>query len=382
MQMCTYEEKYVYSFDILGINNIINFDIEKGFRSASKKGLLKCSDCGNPVIFRFNDLEKRIPHFAHLNKGNTESCGYGKETEEHIEGKRILLNRMRELYPNIYNQMRYKVKSINRYADLFFQLDDQQLIIEFQRTDLDFQLFEEKSKNYDSINMNNLWLLSGNKEVLKDITREHRLSFFERIHLNIANKPILFLDVENRTITMMAKIVYEDKETKEITMDRIFYKTYPVDNLIIKLDGTIESNFEESYKIERLKFIKEHQEKLELEKKLRMEKSYELERLNLEKKTSINNKIDSTRNIEGYKKKYKSEIKPELRGIHYKVYKIHVDNLLNNYTEDLFEMISLVCNNNITINQIVKELLDAKINEGNMEAKDILNKITEFIKVL
>lgn len=114
MQTCIYEGRPVYSFDILGINNIIELDIEKTFRSASKQGLLKCSDCGNPVIFRFNDLEKRIPHFAHLNKGNTESCGCGKETEEHIEGKRILLNRMRELYPNIYHQMRYKVKSINR----------------------------------------------------------------------------------------------------------------------------------------------------------------------------------------------------------------------------------------------------------------------------
>lgn len=67
-------------------------------------------------------------------------------------------------------------------------------------------------------------------------------------------------------------------------------------------------------------------------------------------------------------------------GIHYKVYKGHVDNLLNNYTEDLFRMISLACNNNITVHQIVKELLDEKIDKGNMDAKAMLNKITEFIK--
>lgn len=290
--MCLYEGKPIYSFDIIGENNILKIDIEKTFRLASKQGLLKSPDCNNPVIFRFKYLEKRIPHFSHLNRGDTESCSYGRETEEHIEGKKILLNRMRELYPNIYHQMRYKVKSINRYADLFFELDDQQLIIEFQRTDLDFKMFEQKIKDYNSININNIWLLSGNKEELKNITREYNLTFFQRVNLDSTNKPILFLDIENWTITMMAKIVYEDKETNEITMDRMFYKTYPVDNLIIKLDGTIESDFEESYKYERLKFIKEYQEKLELEKKLSNDKN-----------------IISSRNIKGYKKRDKREIK-------------------------------------------------------------------------
>lgn len=361
MQMCLYEGKPIYSFDILGKNDTIKIEAEKIFRSASKQGLLKCSDCGNQVIFRFNDLEKRRPHFSHLNKGDTEGCSYGKETEEHIEGKKILLNRMKELYPYIYHQMRYKVKPINRYADLFFQLEDQQLIIEFQRTDIDFKIFEEKIQNYNSININNIWLLSGNKEKLENITREYSLSFFKRVNLNSTSKPVLFLDVENRTITMMAKIIY--KEANEITMDRMFYKTYPVDNLIIKLDGTIESDFEESYKAERLNFIKKYQEKLDLEKKLHISKN-----------------IDSTRNIEGYKKKDKREIKPELKDIHYKIYRGLVDNLLKNYTEDQFKVISLACNNNTTVHQIVKELLDVKIDKGNIEAKAILDKITEFIK--
>ena len=293
-----------------------------------------------------------------MNRGDTESCSYGKETEEHIEGKRILLNRMRELYPNIYHQMRYKVKSINRYADLFFQLDDQQLIIEFQRTDMDFRIFEEKLKDYNSININNIWLLSGSKEDLKNITREYSLTFFQRVNLNSTSKPILFLDVDNRTITMMAKIVYEDKKTSEIIMDRIFYKTYPVDNLIIKLDGTIESDFEESYKAERLNFIKEYQEKLDLEEKICSEKS-----------------------IEKYKKKdNKGKIKPQSINIYYKVYQGLLDNLLNNYTEDQFQIILHACYNNITVYQIVKEILDEKINGGNMEAEAILNRITEFIK--
>ena len=42
-------------------------------------------------------------------------------------------------------------------------------------------------------------------------------------------------------------------------------------------------------------------------------------------------------------------------------------------------MISLACNNNVTVHQIVNEILDEEINKGNMEAKAVLNRITEFI---
>lgn len=229
---------------------------------------------------------------------------------------------------------------------------------------MDFRIFEEKLKDYNSININNIWLLNGSKSDFEKITREYSLSFFQRINLNKSDNPILFLDVENNTISMMAKMVYEDKETKEITLDKIFYRTYSVDDIIIKLDGTIESDFEESYKAERLNFIKEYQEKLDLEEKICSEKS-----------------IVSTRNTEKYiKKDNKGKINPQLIAINYKVYKTHIDNLLDNYTEELFQMISHVCYNNITVHQIVKDILEEKINGDNIEAKDILNRITEFIK--
>lgn len=256
MQMCFYEGKAVYAFEILGKNNIIDFDIEKKIRSASNKSLLKCSECGNRVIFRFKNLDKKRPHFAHFYTDNTQNCSYGKETEEHIEGKKIILERMRALYPGIYHQIRYKIKSINRYADLYFRLDNQELVIEFQRTDLDLDSFEDKIKSYDSININNLWILSGNEEHFKNIGREYNLTFFQRMNINESNKPILFLNVESRKITMLSKITVQGETRKQILMDKLISKTYSVDDLVIKMDGTIDSDFEEFYEAERLAFYK------------------------------------------------------------------------------------------------------------------------------
>ncbi len=33
-------------------------------------------------------------------------------------------------------------------------------------------------------------------------------------------------------------------------MDKMFYKTYPIDEVIIRLDGTIESDFSDSFEVE------------------------------------------------------------------------------------------------------------------------------------
>lgn len=402
MQSCLLEGKQIYAFDILGKNDTVHFEREKEYRLASKKNMLKCCGCGDTVIFKFRNLKKRIPHFAHLNQSNTQSCSYGKETEEHIEGKRIILNRMRELYPEIHHQMRYKVKSINRFADLFFQLNDQQLIIEFQRTDLDFDIFEEKIKDYHLSSINSLWLLSGNKEDFENITREHNLTFFQRANLNAENRPILFLNVDNRTITMMVKFEYRIKETKEIYMDRLFYKTYSVDDIVIKLSGTIESDFEESCRTKKTKFFRECQERIEIEEKNQINKTLSSdfedynraeqinlfgergEKIELVKKSPIDKGIDYTQNTENnlngkYLKRNKNKINPESVDIYYKIYKNHVYKLLNNYTEDLYNIISGACYNNSTVYQMVKELLKEEIDRGNIKAKTILNSIDEFI---
>ena len=350
------------------------------------------------VIFKFKNLEKRKPHFAHFDQSKTRSCSYGKETEEHIEGKRIILNRMRELYPEIHHQMRYKVKSINRFADLFFQLNDQQLIIEFQRTELDFDIFEEKMRDYVLSNFNSLWLLSGDKEDFENITREHNLTFFQRVNLNAKNRPILFLDVDNRTFTMMVKFEYVIKETKELYMDKLFYKTYPVDDIVINLNGTIESDFEESYRAERINFFKECQERLEIEEKNQINNTFSSdfeeynraeqinlfgergESIELVKKRPIDKNIDYPKKDERHLKKNKSKINPESVDIYYKIYKSLVDKLLSKYEEDLYNDISGACYNNYSIFKIVKKHLEKEISEGSKEAKTILNKIIEFTK--
>lgn len=358
--MCLLNGKPIYSFDILGDNGTIKHQVEREYRSSSNQGLLKCPECSGAVIFKFRNLDKMVPHFSHLNSGDNEGCSYGRETEEHIEGKKILLDRMRVLYPNIYHQMRYKVKEVNRFADLFFKLDDQQLIMEFQRTELDFRRFEDKIKDYNSLGINSLWFLSGSREDFSKIHREYNLPFFQRVNLYTITKPLLFLNTNEKTITMMAKLVYRNPRTDEVTMDKMFYKTYPIDEVIIRLDGTIESDFSDSFEVEQQSFIKECQEKIYLKK--------------------ANNFESKHANITMSLKKGRRELRPDQRDVYYKSLKILVDKLMNNYSEEDFEYIQGACYKNITINEIVNELLEKEFYKGNHEATKILYKINDFVE--
>lgn len=84
---------------------------------------------------------------------------------------------------------------------------------------------------------------------------------------------------------------------------------------------------------------------------------------------SFNKKIDSITSIKKHKKKPKEEITVEKRKMKYRVYKSLIDNLLNNYNYEDFKTVSLACYTNIIIQEIVNEILDEKINKGNIEAK-------------
>jgi hypothetical protein len=137
---------------------------------------------------------------------------------------------------------------------------------------------------------------------------------------------------------MMAKFVYRNPGTDEVTMDKMFYKTYPIDEVIIRLDGTIESDFSDSFEVEQQSFIKECQEKINLKKVNNFESKHAIITMSL--------------------KKGRRELRPDQRGVYYKSLKILVDKLMNNYSEEDLEYIEVACYKNITINEIVNELLE------------------------
>lgn len=104
MEKCKYKGRAIYAFNIVGNNETINYAIEREWRKAGENNELLCDECGAPVIFRYGKIYK--PHFAHKSEfQGVNCCSYSTETEEHIEGKKILLNYMQKLYPDIFGEI-------------------------------------------------------------------------------------------------------------------------------------------------------------------------------------------------------------------------------------------------------------------------------------
>lgn len=177
MQKCRYKGNAIYAFNIKGKNDTINFQLEKEWKKAGENNQLSCEECGAPVIFRCGKIY--IPHFAHKSdfQGN-RICKYSTETEEHIAGKKLLLNYMLSLYSDAKGEMRYVLPG-GKIADLYFRFNNgQQLVIEFQRLSMNTNYWDQKRDFHKKLGINSLWFISERTENIDYLDREINLSNF------------------------------------------------------------------------------------------------------------------------------------------------------------------------------------------------------------
>jgi len=87
-----YNNKIIYSFDIMNIHNKKIHEIEEQYRYAGRNDELTCVECGQPVILKSGQVN--VPHFAHVIK--TSYCTVDKqksfESEDHKRGVQLLFN--------------------------------------------------------------------------------------------------------------------------------------------------------------------------------------------------------------------------------------------------------------------------------------------------
>lgn len=264
MDKCWLNNKAVYAKDIYGKNKTVNHRYEKELRIASKSNLLKCDECGSIVIFKSGKV--REPHFSHKSEeaGGNGSCSY--ESDEHLEGKRILREHILNSFSNAYCEMRYRFTN-GRRTDLYFKFEDGvELVVEFQRDLGDMTKWEEKKKFYKEININNLWIVSGDIDELNKNEREYQYKFADRFMLNENNNKLIVLDTQKQKILIMSKIAIHDFEGDGFIWDQLFKREYSLSQIKILPNGEIECDFNELYEKEEEALQKKFKEAYEKEK--------------------------------------------------------------------------------------------------------------------
>lgn len=400
MQKCTYKEKNIYAFNVIGKNETINYTLEKEWKKASEANQLICDECGAPVIFRCGKVN--IPHFAHKSEfqgGNP--CSYSNETEEHIEGKKLLLQYVKSLYQDVYAEIRYKLPERKR-ADLYFKFSSgEELIIEFQRQRLSVSYWDDKREFYKKLGLNNIWFLSGRRYELEHLVREYELAFWNRMVLNDSNNIILYLDVEQEQITLIKKMVIIDSETNELIHDNLYNKTYSLNDIKILPNGDIDCNFNDNFNTERDKYVYEYseekkrqaEERERLKKRLEEHKNKRKEELEKKRKAELEesakkkeeSNLDSWSEI-GYSKKsyaqntYKSA--PKKNYSNYKrdeeYYRDKVNKAIMGWRYGKENLVKILINCGSTEYSIITKSFEEQISKGNTRAKNVYDEVMKL----
>lgn len=298
-----YKDKIICSFDVKNKYGNYETEIYEEYKKAGQTGLLKCEECGTVVFLKAGN--KKVPHFAH--KDSNRNCYYElhkNESEEQKKGKFILYKWLAEQYDNVHIDKRYS----NRRANVSLESEKGIVALQYFRNERSLNEWNEKREDYLELGIKDLYFFS-----FKEFNKENKISeeqFRKIVQKYSSDNIIKMLDTDTNELLLMRYMDFNDKNGN-LFYSRLFSKSYNIYDVKLTLDGIIESNFEDEYKIAfenhreiaREQYSKRIKEKKKLAEKLKEE---QLQRQVYEEKR----KIDRLKTVEQLRQhEYKKSIR-------------------------------------------------------------------------
>ncbi|AQM60223.1 competence protein CoiA family protein [Clostridium baratii] len=363
MEDCLYKGKSICAYDVIYLSGVINEELEDLWRTAGADGELECPECHRPVKLRVKNPEKRVPHFAHI--ASDIKCDYGeflgKESNEHKQGKLLIYNYLKDIYPKENVQIN-KVLSNKRRADVYVDFKDgTKLAIEYQRDSNNYNELKDKENEYNLLGINYIWLFKGKEDEIRIKETQNQINSFERLILNNNYKVGTYLDLENKKFILVRNLEYRNEYKENDVNKKLFIKSYNIDEVKINKDGSIICDFIELYKKEEEKFINQQaklaREIYEIEERTRLERKRQREVL---LKQREHDAIREKERIRSRRENY--------------IYKNDNDKPI--WKACIKDINSVLCNNNIES----RNILIYKIkNKSSLRDREILTSIFKYI---
>ena len=204
--------------------------VEEELRNLSDNKLIICDECEHQVVFR--NSSAKLKHFFHQTEN--PNCNYSPEPEskEHISGKILLFNRLKELYPSSSIFLEYKIKETNQRADIAVRHPDGKMwVFEFQCSRINGEEWKRRHELYlykEAGVEKAFWFLSNSMSPFWTKSQKARQqaklnSICSTIYHYKECKRIVFLNVNENTIHLLHngdlhenKIIYSIQEVIDI----------------------------------------------------------------------------------------------------------------------------------------------------------------------
>lgn len=150
----------LHSGEVVSLAETMNKNYLESLR---RKEVFYCPTCGDELILKLG--EKRIYHFAHR-KNSKCLPEYERESDYHLSGKLKLHEWIKS--QGLEVKLEHYYPEIKQRADLAFTYGQHQYCIEFQCAPISEEVFRKRTKGYQKLAIEPLWILGG-----KNIQRRH-----------------------------------------------------------------------------------------------------------------------------------------------------------------------------------------------------------------
>ncbi len=272
METCLYKGVEICAYDIVDGNGTLNYELKKEWIIAAKRGELICPECGAKVALKCRDINKKVPHFYHLE--DTAICPSKeydrRESEDHKKGKMLLYTYLKNKYPDEKIVLKYRFPN-RRIADLYIEFTNgDKLAVEYQRTSMFITDIEEKNKDYINSGINTLWILNGNEEKVKNKVKQSELAFFEQNMLNEWDSVAKYLDVKSKKIILSKNMKYINPYKENEAYEELYVESYNLQDVHMNTNGEIECSFTKNYAERLINFKDLYKKKCFIEEQERL----------------------------------------------------------------------------------------------------------------
>lgn len=147
---------------IVGKTEVNTFEYDKcKLKEWSNKGLLKCPVCKEQLQYCNGDF--KIAYFRHLKNSNCIGNKFNEpETEEHIFGKKIIYNWLKNKKDITNLKLEGWIEETKQRPDIYFEHKDKRYVIEYQCSPISTE-YNKRHELYKLANINDIWILGTSK---------------------------------------------------------------------------------------------------------------------------------------------------------------------------------------------------------------------------
>lgn len=186
---------------------------DEQLRNWSKKKLLRCPVCGEELQYCNGDF--KIAYFRHLKNSNCIGDKFSEpETEEHISGKKIIYEWLKENSKISNLKLEGWIPETKQRPDIYFEYENKRYVIEFQCSPISTE-YVKRHELYKLADINDIWILGTDKYNI-NLSRERCSKRFKVIEKEIYNLKhnIMYLNKDN---------IYTIKDLEYIPQDSPYY---------------------------------------------------------------------------------------------------------------------------------------------------------------